>query len=481
MKSKKIIISCIAAATLLTSSLEASWRTYAQDSIAVQTTSPTTIKTSVSRSFSGGGVRVRWGSMGTVSPIHAEAPSYSVGCNGIDIRLGSMSFMEFDELVDKLKMIASAAPAFAFKMAIDTVCAQCSTIMQDLSDAVDTINGLSLNSCKTAQALGGGAGEALGNAINQGTYGDGYKAIMEEKRNKAQVERTVIGQYLMSVNASKKGEVMYKKFGYGSLLQNVATDTPKIGTSDTKDFIKIFRSIAGDLVVLSKKGESETKVEKLEPTESLERLVKLMVGEEDGSFTTTDLLLYNEAGAVVNGKVTSETDMPTTYSTPTSEEAYNGSNNNWVTKSQSTYDAIISAIQNRQHLTQDNIQKLTGLPNNGYRIITAFALNRFPDAILTKEEYAKYIALVNAKEILVKTLDFTIKATKSQYNAAGGFAESKNEQLKDTAIRYMDEVEKLRKDSIKLKAWEQIPILEKKIIDALKYLEKSRANTIKNN
>ena len=74
-----------------------------------------------------------------VTLINATPPKFAAGCNGIEIGFGSISFLDFDNLVAKLKMIASAAPAFAFKMAIDTVCSQCSTIMQDIEQIVEDL------------------------------------------------------------------------------------------------------------------------------------------------------------------------------------------------------------------------------------------------------------------------------------------------------------------------------------------------------
>ena len=85
-----------------------------------------------------------------------QLPSAKAGCGGIDIFAGSFSFINASEIVALLKAIANNAVGFAFSLAIDTVCPECSKIMQEFSQKAQLMNNLSINSCEAAQGLVGG-------------------------------------------------------------------------------------------------------------------------------------------------------------------------------------------------------------------------------------------------------------------------------------------------------------------------------------
>ena len=93
---------------LLCNSLShAGWKRVADEKISIQSSNPTSLNTSLTRSFSGGSARVQWRNMGSINVINMTNPlKLDAGCNGIEIGFGSISFLDFDELVNKLKMIA---------------------------------------------------------------------------------------------------------------------------------------------------------------------------------------------------------------------------------------------------------------------------------------------------------------------------------------------------------------------------------------
>ena len=55
-----------------------------------------------------------------------------------------------------LKAVANNAVGFAFSLAIDTVCPECSKIMQEFSQKAQLMNNPNINSCEMAQGLVGG-------------------------------------------------------------------------------------------------------------------------------------------------------------------------------------------------------------------------------------------------------------------------------------------------------------------------------------
>jgi len=101
----KKIISFGVALSIATTSLNAGLLSDIGDSLdsSIEVTDGGYFKTQTGGVWSAGSVRVRFDTGGTVYPFHAQAPSFSMGCNGIDITFGAFSYLNFDYLVDKLK------------------------------------------------------------------------------------------------------------------------------------------------------------------------------------------------------------------------------------------------------------------------------------------------------------------------------------------------------------------------------------------
>jgi conjugative transfer pilus assembly protein TraH len=92
----------------------------------------------------------------TTSIANLQLPRARAGCGGIDIFAGSFSFINASEIVAMLKAVANNAVGFAFSLAIDTVCPECSKIMQEFAQKAQLMNNLNINSCEMAQGLVGG-------------------------------------------------------------------------------------------------------------------------------------------------------------------------------------------------------------------------------------------------------------------------------------------------------------------------------------
>ncbi len=92
----------------------------------------------------------------TTNIANLQLPRARAGCGGIDIFAGSFSFINASEIVALLKAVANNAVGFAFSLAIDTVCPECSKIMQEFAQKAQLMNNLNINSCELAQGLVGG-------------------------------------------------------------------------------------------------------------------------------------------------------------------------------------------------------------------------------------------------------------------------------------------------------------------------------------
>lgn len=91
----------------------------------------------------------------TTNLANLQLPSARAGCGGIDLFAGSFSFINSSEIVAMLKAVANNAVGFAFKLAIDTVCPECSKVMDEFAQKAQLMNNLNISSCEAAQALVG--------------------------------------------------------------------------------------------------------------------------------------------------------------------------------------------------------------------------------------------------------------------------------------------------------------------------------------
>lgn len=103
--------------------------------------------------YSGGDLKMRWGASGDIKmPISVSAPRLNVGCGGIDAELGGFAYLK-DKMVQMFQNISAAAPAFAFQLALKTLCSQCSATLQELQNIADQINSMSLNGCAVSNSM----------------------------------------------------------------------------------------------------------------------------------------------------------------------------------------------------------------------------------------------------------------------------------------------------------------------------------------
>ncbi len=135
----------------------------------------------------------------TTNLVNLQLPSVRAGCGGIDLFAGSFSFINASEIVAMLKAVANNAVGFAFKLAIDTVCPECSKVMDEFAQKAQLMNNLNISSCEAAQALVGSVWpkgdladkaicEAIGNS--EGIFSD-YAAAKHGCGNKGERASTI--------------------------------------------------------------------------------------------------------------------------------------------------------------------------------------------------------------------------------------------------------------------------------------------------
>lgn len=476
-------ISKITAMLLLCNSLSyASWKTVADENVAVQTTSATSLKTSLTNSFSGGSARVQWRSLGSTNIINATAPSYSIGCNGIEAGFGSISFLDFDELVNKLKMIASQAPAFAFKMAIDTACSQCSTIMQDLEDAVEAINSFSLDSCAIAESIGNPIGQAVGNITNPSSsrYDDNYKAQKAYTSDKSTYKLNDLKDTLNSWNDTVNGKALKLEQlkGYGSFLNNLRVfKIPALNGYDAKIYINIVRALVGDVVgyMDTDNGNEDTYTYIVPDTsENITRLIDLFLGkgtDGKGEFHPISVVLTHNDSEWTEVSLDS---MPkgfsalrNSYTIKFDDSSTDMQYWSWTKKIKNSFDTIIAKIKNKNNLTSDDYGYLQNLPYNGYKIINYFATLSGNAGSITVEEYAKYVAIVNVKYEMELILNLAAGAISEYLTDTKKFSSVTKPEAKAEYQKVLANIGKQLEDLKQNKDIESMKDFEKKIRELL--------------
>ena len=127
----------------------------------LSTLRPQTYKGQERGYFVGGSASIKFPNE-NIQPFSFTPPQLKAGCGGIDIIMGGFSYLNFDYLVQKLQQILQVAPAFAFELALGTLCKDCKNILSSLDNLANQINQMNLNQCQTAKALAGYVGKKFG-------------------------------------------------------------------------------------------------------------------------------------------------------------------------------------------------------------------------------------------------------------------------------------------------------------------------------
>lgn len=80
-------------------------------------------------------------------------PSWKGGCGGIDMFNGSFSFVSADQIVQLLRQVAANAKGYAFQLALDNVCPDCSKHIESFQKKIQALNQHLGNSCQLAQGI----------------------------------------------------------------------------------------------------------------------------------------------------------------------------------------------------------------------------------------------------------------------------------------------------------------------------------------
>jgi conjugative transfer pilus assembly protein TraH len=255
---KKIILLIV---FLVSLSQAGSMQSFLDDSINATVENPGYYESQTRGLYSLGSGRAKFNNMGTFSPFNVEAPNFGMGCGGIDATFGGFSYLNVDYLVEKLKAVSSAAPAFAFQMALGVLCEDCKTTLNWLENIANQINNLNMDSCKASKRIGEFAADKIMTAIDgnmsSGQSNNFIEATESAKSNQESTWSDYLNtmSYYMGGNTELAKEATQHATLQGSLIQEAIENTSAVDVSILgKDpqggnlFTSIVRSMIGDVV-----------------------------------------------------------------------------------------------------------------------------------------------------------------------------------------------------------------------------------------
>lgn len=102
--------------------------------------------------FTGGAYSLRFKTE-DIKLIDFQPPSSSASCSGIDFYAGSIQFASKDQFIQAGRNIAAAATVYAFRLALNSVCASCNAIMQNIQAWIQKVNDLANMTCQDSLAI----------------------------------------------------------------------------------------------------------------------------------------------------------------------------------------------------------------------------------------------------------------------------------------------------------------------------------------
>lgn len=103
--------------------------------------------------------------------VSMSFPKAAVGCNGVDVFLGSFSMINGDQLVQVARGIAQGAAIYAFNVAVSAICADCAATINDIQNKLQALNKFAKDSCNATYSFlaeNQGTPQTFANSISTG-------------------------------------------------------------------------------------------------------------------------------------------------------------------------------------------------------------------------------------------------------------------------------------------------------------------------
>ena len=202
--------------------------------------------------------------------INFTPPRFDAGCGGIDMFLGSFSFINSQQFIHLLQSIASNAAGYAFKLALSVMCPSCKQVMTNLQKTIQHLNQMAGDSCRAAQFLVNTAADKLPmkeleRQMDQGPLGQAAKALGEKLDE--------FSTFLDSVNTGTNTGAL-RGYQVNALLGNIAWKSLKQGgfvsaafLSGGDELAEALMSVTGTIVGTKESDDefAEPQIDKMPP------------------------------------------------------------------------------------------------------------------------------------------------------------------------------------------------------------------------
>lgn len=219
----------------------------------INTTTPDAYKNAQRGSIAGGQLYVTVPRK-NVDIVSMAAPSISIGCGGINLFGGSLSFLSTDEIVETFQAIGSNALFYGVKLAMTNYCATCEQVMTSLEKTAQMFNSMNLDSCQAAQGIvttiaeqgTDSVGKSKAAAIN--TF-NGYKQDFGDAWKDVGSNNTSPQYELKAKSPAEYKEKITGNYVWRALYKNKNAITNAFGTSEGDiKALETFMTITGTVI-----------------------------------------------------------------------------------------------------------------------------------------------------------------------------------------------------------------------------------------
>jgi len=266
------------------------------NSLGVTLSSPHSVDAQARGYYFGGGASYKAPSA-ALQPFQVVPPSIRSGCGGIDITFGSLSYLEPDYFINFAQQVISQASGFAFDIALDIMCPQCSSIMKKLTALANQINAMSMNSCQLLANLSNRIkSEVLNNKV-AGGGSEGWIKAIDDTLSSWSNTLGEFNNYLSALGCNNPNCYLFA--GYRSIADRFVDEMQNSGIYsfwNTTNMKYMVRAIFGDII---KQGGTPSAYICVSPDDSVVNdLLKLasetgsiqVKGYDDGGNATTVFL-----------------------------------------------------------------------------------------------------------------------------------------------------------------------------------------------
>jgi len=199
-----------------------------------------------------------------IQPINVSLPSISIGCGGIDYRMGSLSTVSSKEMKTLLENIAKGGVSELFVLALDSVSPQIASMVGQVEHWQNQLNSININSCEIGTSLAQGMwpkGTASKERICQ--QAAGKQAFFKDRIEARHGCRDKTNQGTQSAKKVSDDEgVLGDNFNLAWLVIKGNALTEKQGFVAVEDLHDLYLNISGTILSTTGKLQKTSKEEK---------------------------------------------------------------------------------------------------------------------------------------------------------------------------------------------------------------------------